>query len=55
MCLDLNKDYSLLKPSYISGLSIAFVPCDLVGREGDEYTVDDQCVADLNEQKDYLD
>ena len=46
LCLTLEKDKSIIKPSYSAGLSIAFVPCHLVGTEG-EYTVDDQCKADL--------
>ena len=47
--MDLNKDNSVIRPDYYSGLTIAYIPCDKVGDNelsGGSYQVDAECIAD---------
>ena len=47
--MNLNKDNSVIRPNYYSGLTIAYIPCDKVENydlTGGKYEVDNECIAD---------
>ena len=54
MCMDWNKEI-VLKPNYLALIGISLIPCDddLLSYFGLE--VDDECIADKESQKAYLD
>ena len=52
MCLDWDQEI-VLKPNYLAFMTIALIPCDYATNYGLE--VDDECIADKEQQKAYID
>ena len=52
MCLDWDKEI-VLKPNYEAFMTISLIPCDFQSYYGLE--VGDECIADKEQQKAYLD
>ena len=56
MCLDWDKEI-VLKPNYEAYMGINLIPCDDVSYRLSKYglEVGDECIADKEQQKAYLD
>ena len=53
LCMELNKDNSVVRPNYYSGLTIAYLPCDIVKDyevTAGSYEQDAECIADKEAQ-----
>ena len=47
LCMDLNETNAIVKPNYNSGLTIAYLSCDKVGkysRTDGSYETDPECI-----------
>ena len=54
MCLEQNEEI-VLKPNYLGSITLSLIPCDFEEYYFHDFEVDDECIADREQQKAYLD